>query len=103
MWGTIARMRVRPDVPEEYLRAQLKAFNTERMAGGVSTTFYRSDDDPRELWIVAMFEDKESYRANAESSAQHSVYLTLRACLEDDPEWHDVDELVSLGSALASD
>ena len=48
--------------------------------------------------LVAMFEDKESYRANAESSAQHSVYLTLRACLEDDPEWHDVAEFVSMGS-----
>ena len=98
MWGTIARMRVRPDVPEEYLQGQLRAFNTDRMSGWVSTTFYRSDDDPQELWLVAMFEDKESYRANAESSAQHSVYLTLRACLEDDPEWHDVAEFVSMGS-----
>ena len=98
MWGTIARMKVRPDVPEEYLVAQMRALNTDRMAGWVNTAFYRSDDDPRELWIVAMFEDKESYRANAESSAQHSVYLTLRASLEADPEWHDVDEIMSIGA-----
>ena len=58
MWGTIARMRVRPDVPEEYLRGQMRAFNTDRMLGWLSTAFYRSDDDPRELWLVAMFEDK---------------------------------------------
>ena len=45
-----------------------------------------------------MFEDKESYRANAESSAQHSVYLTLRASLEADQEWHDVDEIMSIGA-----
>jgi len=103
MWGTIARMRVRPDVPEEYLQGQMRAFNTDRMAGWLSTAFYRSDDDPRELWIVAMFESKESYRANAGSSAQHAIYLTLRACMEDDLEWHDVDEVASMSSAPASE
>ncbi len=86
MWGTIARMRVRPDVPEEYLVAQLRALNTDRMAGWVHTTFFRSDDDPRELWLVAMFKDREAYRANAETAAQHAVYMILRACLEEDPE-----------------
>ena len=101
MWGRIGRMRVRPDVPEEYLRGQMRAFNTDRMLGWLSTAFYRSDDDPRELWLVAMFEDKESYRANAESSAQHAMYLTLRACMEDDPEWHDVDEIASLRATRA--
>ncbi len=102
MWGTIARLKVRPGVPEEYLVAQMRALNTDRMAGWVNTAFYRSDEDSRELWLVAMFEDKESYRANAESSAQHSVYLTIRALLEDDPEWHDVDEIMSM-RAGASD
>ena len=102
MWGTIARMKVRPGVPEEYLLAQMRALNPDRAAGWVTASFYRSDEDPRELWVVAMFEDKDSYRANAESSAQHSVYLTLRSCLEDDPEWHDVDEIMSM-RAGASD
>lgn len=95
MWGTIARMRVREGVPDEYLLGQVRALNTDRMKGWKVTTIYRSDVDPRELWMVAMFEDKESYRANAESAAQHSVFLTLRACLDEDPEWHDVDELVT--------
>ena len=35
MWGTIARMRVRPDVPEKYLWAQFRAFNANRMNGVV--------------------------------------------------------------------
>ena len=43
-----------------------------------------------------MFETKEAYQRNAESLAQHAVYLMLRSCLESDPEWHDVDEMVSL-------
>ncbi len=102
MWGTIARLKVRPDVPEEYFLAQMRALNADRVAGWVHSAFYRSDEDPSELWMVAMFEDKESYRANAESPATHSVYLTFRACLEADPEWHDVDEIISM-RAGASD
>lgn len=96
MWGTIARMRVRPDVPEEYLLAQLRAYKMGRAEGFIGVDFLHSDADPRELWLVAMYEDKATYRANAESAAQHAIYLTLRACLEDEPEWHDVDSLASI-------
>ena len=99
MWGTIARMQVREDVPEEYLLAQVNAFSSNRMNGMVSVTFYRSDGDPREFWLVAMFETQEAYRKNAERPAQHSAYLTLRALLERDFEWHDVDEIASMGGA----
>ncbi len=101
MWGTIARMHVKSDVPEEYLVAQLSALNTDRMAGWVNTIFYRSEDDSRELWMVAMFSDEEAYRTNAGTAAQHAVYMMLRACLESDPEWHDVGEMVSLASSSA--
>ena len=66
------------------------------MDGVVWISFYGGDEDPRELWMVAMFETKEAYQRNAESPAQHAVYLMLRSCLESDPEWHDVDEMVSL-------
>lgn len=97
MWGTIARMQIRPEVPEAYLRAQIDAFSTERVEGLVSSTFYRSDADPHELWIVVMFESKELYQRNSERPATHQAYLTLRSCLEEDVEWHDVDEVVRLG------
>lgn len=95
MWGTIARMRLRADLPDEYLRGQFDALNMGRMPGWIRTEFFRSDDDPLEIWMVAMFKDEESYRANADSTSQHAVYMTLRACLEGDPEWHDVDEYAS--------
>jgi antibiotic biosynthesis monooxygenase (ABM) superfamily enzyme len=90
-------MKVRPDVPEEYLQGQMRALSTERMKGWMTTSFFRSDADPNEWWMVAMFDTKESYRANAETPAQHAMYMMLRACLEEDPEWHDVDEVMKLG------
>jgi quinol monooxygenase YgiN len=99
MWGTIARMQLKPDVPEAYLVAQLKAFSTDRMSGFVDATLYRSSGDPLELWMVAMFEDEEAYLENAERPAQHSIFLTLSACLERDLEWHDVAQVMTLGAA----
>ncbi len=89
MWGTIARMRLKPDVPEEYLMAQINAAQTERMDGWIETDVYQSAEDPLEVWLIAMFDNEESYRANSESKAQHSMFMMMRACLDSDPEWHD--------------
>lgn len=100
MWGTIARMQLRPDVPADYLAAQMRALNPQYMGGFLFSTFYRSEENPRELWMVAMFEDEAAYRANAESTTQNAVYETMRACLDADPEWHDVDEVWSIGAPL---
>ena len=44
MWGTIARLQVRPDVSDDYLLAQIKATTAgDRMTGFVQATLYRSD------------------------------------------------------------
>jgi hypothetical protein len=47
------------------------------------------DKDPNEFYLVAIFEDKETYLANADSPTQHEQYLKFRSFLVDDPEWHD--------------
>lgn len=45
--------------------------------------------------MVAMFENEPSYRDNAESRVQHAEYLTMRACPQQDPDWHDVNRILS--------
>jgi quinol monooxygenase YgiN len=93
MWGTIAKMKAKPGA-EAFLRTQLHSMrNAERMPGWLFTHLFQSDTDPNEIWMVAMFTDKEAYRRNAESPGQHQVYQLIRSCLEEDPEWHDVDEV----------
>ena len=93
MWGTIAKMKVKPGA-EPFLITQFHSMrNAERMPGWLFTHLFHSDTDPNELWMVAMFTDKESYRRNAESPGQDKVYQLIRSCLEADPEWHDVDEV----------
>jgi quinol monooxygenase YgiN len=86
-------MRLKPDVPAEYLMAQIDAAQTERMEGWIKTDVYQSVEDPRDVWLIAMFDSEESYRANAESEAQHSMFMMMRACLDSDPEWHDAPRM----------
>ena len=93
-------MVARPEVPDAYFMAQMNAFDQNRPAGIVSVNFYRSATDPLEIWLVAMFEDEASYRNNAESRVQHAEYLTMRACLQQDPEWHDVSQILSFGAEI---
>jgi quinol monooxygenase YgiN len=93
MWGTIAKMKLKPGAGP-FLRAQFHSMrNAERMPGWLFTHLFESDTDPNELWMVAMFTDKEAYRRNAESPGQHQVFLLIRSCLEEDVEWHDVNEV----------
>lgn len=60
-----------------------------RGKGWISTTFYRTDEDPNVFWMAVVFESRDAYRANAESPGQDARYVRLRSCLEEDPEWHD--------------
>ena len=81
-------MRLAPGA-EPTLKAHIEAMQALRVSGHVSTTIYRSDDDPQELWMSVVFESGEAYRANAESETQGLRYQRLRSILEADPEWHD--------------
>ena len=56
---------------------------------------FQSDGDADELWMVAIFRDKESYFANADSPEQTEEFLRLRSLLSADPEWHDGEVVFS--------
>ncbi len=88
MYGTIARMRLKEgaEAAMERLTEEFKTFN---VPGYLGEYVYRTDADPREHYLVVLFESKEAYWANAQDPAQNTRYEQLRALLEDDPEWHD--------------
>ena len=100
MYGTIARLRMKPGA-EALLLAQTRALRPDdrpgatRMHGWVQTMLYRASRDPQELWLVVAFTDEAAYRANAALESQHQWYLRLRGCLEADPEWIDGEVLLS--------
>jgi len=96
MYGTVAKMRLRPGA-EALFRAQFAALIHAQLKGWISTTFFRSDTDPLDLWMVVVFESLEAYRENAERPNMDAVYRRIRGCLESDPVWSDGQVMAAYG------
>ena len=88
MYGTIARLRVKPGSTAK-LSEELAKYPRLKIAGFVTTMLFRMDADADECYLVVAFKDKESYVANARDPKQDERYRRVRALLLADPEWHD--------------
>ena len=94
MYGTIARLQVRPGKLDA-----LRSFGSEEVDDLPTLRFqhvFQSDTNPNEVWLVVGFESREAYKSNAESPEQHERYLRFRELLDADPEWHDGELIDSL-------
>ena len=95
MYGTLARMRPRPGREQEVV-ALFDEWWRERgptVPGARQGYVFRPEGQAGELVAVAVFADRESYRANAADPQQDAWYQRLRAELEADPAWEDGDFL----------
>lgn len=90
MYGTVARLKVKPGEDEQLIKADLDT----SVPGFVAAYGLRSDEDPDVYWVVALFESKEAYIANAHSPGQDARYRRMRELLAEDPEWHDGEVVV---------
>ena len=86
MYGTIAKAQVKPGVIDELKRTME---GQEQGPGAVAVLVYQMDSDPDVVYIVAAFESREAYMANADSPEQNQRYLQMRQWLAADPEWYD--------------
>lgn len=87
MYGTVAKMEVLPGKRDE-----LKALTDRQMSvpvKGYVKSYALFENDSDTLWLTVLFEDKDSYMANADDPSQHERYMEMRALLASDPEWHD--------------
>lgn len=85
MYGTIAKLYSKPGAIEELS----KIGDGRKPAGYLGSFVFKSDNDPNELWLVAIFNDKETYFANANSPEQDMEFTSLMQFLSGEPEWHD--------------
>ena len=85
MWGTVARMRVKPG----HEQAVVQMSRESDPPGLERSLVYRSVDDSQEYWLAVAFESEEAYRSNADSPEQDQWYRRLLEHLEGPPEWHD--------------
>jgi quinol monooxygenase YgiN len=91
MYGTIARMQIKSG-QEAQLSEVSRKWEQERKGkarGFVTSYLLTPDQRSNERFLVAIFEDRASYRANAEDPEQDQWYRRLRQHLESDPEWTD--------------
>jgi quinol monooxygenase YgiN len=100
MYGTIAHFRVKPGVKEEFVKA-MDRFGDAVIAGWVADYYFQMDEDSDEFYLAAIFKDRETYQANADSIDQHQRYLVFRSFLEGDPEWHDGSIVSATGPVSA--
>ena len=88
MYGTIAHFRIKPGVKDEFVRT-MDSFGDAVIAGWVADYYFQMENDSDEFYLVAIFQDIQTYQANADSTEQHERYLVFRSFLVDDPQWHD--------------
>lgn len=94
MYGTIARIHPKPESLDA-MQALAEEWNRERgpkVSGSRATYMFRPDRNPYDrptLFLVAIFDDETSYRANADDPEQDAWYRRMRELLEDDPDWMD--------------
>ncbi|NJD27566.1 MAG: hypothetical protein FIA92_04645 [Chloroflexi bacterium] len=88
MYGTVARIRAKPGNGPA-LVTLMAEYDQLQIPGFVATYVYRLDDGADDYSIAVVFEDRGSYRRNAEDPAQDARYRRLCELLELDPKWHD--------------
>ncbi|MSQ61586.1 MAG: hypothetical protein EXR43_03270 [Dehalococcoidia bacterium] len=98
MYGTVARLRLKPGVASEF-SAVLDRINQRHSPGAVESYVYQMDRDPNELMLGVLFESKEAYFANANSPDQNAEYQRMRAMLAAEPEWNDGEIIAGIARA----
>ena len=91
MYGTVATMHVKPGLDAKLTEVSEKWWQERapQAKGVMSSTVFKKDGSANEYIIVAVFDSKANYEANAEDPAQNAWYQEMRACLEADPDWAD--------------
>jgi heme-degrading monooxygenase HmoA len=88
VFGTVARVRVKPGMADRMLEHS-RQYEDLDIPGHKGLLVYQSESDPDEFFMAVVFESRDAYVANASSDRQHERYLELRELLAGEPEWHD--------------
>ncbi len=97
MYGTVARIHVKPGMQEAFMGwAKENAGQARLIPGHVETLVYQMDANPDVLFVVMLFESHEAYRDYVVSADQAGEFEQMKAFLAVEPEWHDGDALLYL-------
>ena len=88
MYGTVAIAKVKRENRERLIEV-MRGYQGLGVAGFRRSQVLFPEGQEDGCILAVWFEDRESYRRNADDPAQHQRYLEYRALMEADPEWHD--------------
>jgi quinol monooxygenase YgiN len=88
MYGTVARMRVKPGMLEK-LQQIAQAESNMSIPGYMTQAVFQMDGDPNEIYLAVIFDSKESYFANANSPEQNQRFQEMMTYIAAETEWHD--------------
>jgi len=97
MYGTVARMRPKTGHEQAILEInqQWQRDRKPKVKGAVGAYVLRPDNKTDEMVLIAIFEDRQTYRLNAEDPDQDRWFRQLREHLEGDPQWEDGEIIFS--------
>ena len=87
MYGTVAKMNLKPGAEKEMMQA-MEGSQTGR-EGHVATYVFKSDADPNVHFVATIFESKGAYKKFADSPDQDKRFRQMKELLVAEPEWHD--------------
>jgi len=93
MYGTIARMRVKPGMAEAFTKWNME--HAVEDTGQGALLVFQMDSNPDELYVVIAAESRMHYRAMSEAPGMHERYLQMIQFLIEEPEWHDGEVIAS--------
>ncbi len=91
MFGTVAHARIKPGHAQAVM-SLMEEWRRERkpkVKGALGGYLLRSEKDPNQMVMVAVFQDRDSYHANAADPERDRWYRQLREHLAEDPAWED--------------
>ncbi len=91
MYGTVAKIKVKPGNEAKLNELAERWWNERRnkVKGAVSNSVFRTDKNANEYILVAIFDSKENYDANANDPEQDKWFQEMVALFEGEPEWTD--------------
>lgn len=98
MYGSIAQMTAKQGRVDD-IKTLTERWGLEHgpnVDGFVASYIFQSDQTPDECWLVAIFENRETYAANANRPEQDAWFQQIRELLDTDPVWHDGEVIYSL-------
>jgi quinol monooxygenase YgiN len=90
MFGTVARVKVKPGMEDQFVElGKSRSGQNGEIAGEVGYIVFKLENSPGEYIIAVAFEDRDSYFANAKRPETHQEFLEMRELLVEDPQWND--------------